>query len=177
MVRPASADDVASAIRRAARDGRRVAARGCGHSVFGRSQVDDGIVLDMRELRAVHDVRDDRVVAGAGASWREVVAATLPLGLIPPVLPDHLGPSVGGTLAVGGVGAGTARLGLVTDNVLDIDVVTGAGETVTCSPTGSPTCSTPCALGSGRSASSPGRRCVSSRPRAGSGGSCCTTPT
>ncbi len=138
VVRPASADDVAAAVRSAARDGRRIAARGCGHSVFGRSQADDGIVVDMRGLRAVHDVRDDRVVVGAGASWHEVVAATLPLGLTPPVLPDHLGPSVGGTLAVGGVGAGTARFGLVTDNVLEIDVVTGAGETVTCSPTASP---------------------------------------
>jgi cytokinin dehydrogenase len=54
--------------------------------------------------------------------------------LTPPVLADYLRLSVGGTLTVGGVGAMTARHGLQADNVLELDVVTGRGDLLTCSP-------------------------------------------
>lgn len=134
VVRAGSTDDVVAAVRRAAELGVALAARGCGHSVFGRSQAADGVVVDMRGMRAVHEVRDDRVVVEAGASWDEVLAATLPGDLAPPVLTDHLGLSVGGTLVVGGVGGGTSRFGLQSDNVLEMEVVTGAGDRTTCSP-------------------------------------------
>jgi FAD/FMN-containing dehydrogenase len=84
---PASAEDVAATVRWAAAAGRGFAAQGNRHSVFGRAQVRDGIVADMRRLRVVHDLRDDRVVADAGVTWRELLAATLPRGLVPPCFP------------------------------------------------------------------------------------------
>jgi FAD/FMN-containing dehydrogenase len=80
---------------------------------------------------------DDRARAPAaddGATWAEVLGVTLPQGRTPPVLPDYLGLSVGGTLSVGGVGGTTWRLGVVSDHVLELEVVTSRGETVTCSP-------------------------------------------
>jgi FAD/FMN-containing dehydrogenase len=46
--------------------------------VFGRGQAGDGIVADMRRLRTVHAIEDDRVVADAGATWREVLGAGSP---------------------------------------------------------------------------------------------------
>jgi cytokinin dehydrogenase len=131
---PASDEDVAATVRWAAAEGRRFAAQGNRHSVFGRAQAPDGIVADLRRLRAVHDLRDDRVLVDAGATWREVLAATLPRGLAPPVLPDYLDLSVGGTLVVGGVGSRTWRSGVVSDNLLELRVVTGRGERVGCSP-------------------------------------------
>jgi cytokinin dehydrogenase len=63
-----------------------------------------------------------------------VLAATLRQGLAPPVLTDYLELSVGGTLVVGGIGGTTSQYGMQSDNVLDLDVVTGTGEKVTCSP-------------------------------------------
>ena len=54
----------------------------------------------MGRLRTIHAVQRDRVVVDAGATWREVVEATLPHGRTPPVLTDYLDLSVGGTLAV-----------------------------------------------------------------------------
>jgi cytokinin dehydrogenase len=72
------------------------------------------------------------VVVDAGATWSEVVAVTLQDGLTPPVLPDYLDLSVGGTLVVGGIGGTTAACGSVSDNVLALEVVTGHGETVLC---------------------------------------------
>lgn len=106
--------------------------------MFGRAQVRDGVVADMGRLRTVHAVEPDRVVVDAGATLREVLAATLPRGLAPPGLPDYLDLSVGGTLVVGGVGSAISRFGVLTDNVLELQVVTGRGERLTCSPTSNP---------------------------------------
>jgi cytokinin dehydrogenase len=131
---PGSAHDVATVVEWANRRGQQVAPQGQSHSVYGRAQVADGIVIDMSQLRTVHDVEADRVVVDAGATWSEVLAATLPRGLVPPVLTDYLQLSVGGTLVVGGVGATTTRHGVQSDNVIELDVVTGAGEQTTCSP-------------------------------------------
>ena len=86
----------------------------------------------------MHAVEPDRVVVDAGATLREVLAATLPRGLAPPGLPDYLDLSVGGVLVVGGVGSAISRSGVLTDNVLELRVVTGRGERLTCSPTSDP---------------------------------------
>ncbi len=101
--------------------------------MYSRAQVRAGIVIDMTRLSTVHVVQNDRVVVDAGAKWSEVLSATLPQGLTPPVLTDYLELSVGGTLAVGGIGATTSRFDMQRDNVLELDVVTGTGEKVTCS--------------------------------------------
>jgi cytokinin dehydrogenase len=135
---PASEQDVAAAVRWAAEHGCTFAAQGGRHSVFGRGQAGDGIVADMRRLRTVHAIEDDRVVADAGATWREVLAATLSRGLAPPGLPDYLDLSVGGTLVVGGVGSGISRFGVLSDNALGLQVVTGSGERLVSSPTRDP---------------------------------------
>jgi FAD/FMN-containing dehydrogenase len=130
---PDAPSDVATAIRWAAERGRGFAAQGSRHSVYGRAQVADGLVADMTRLRTVHPVDGNEVAVDAGATWRQVLTATLPHGLAPPVLPDHLDLTVGGTLAVGGVGGGIARYGVVTDNVVELAVVTGRGVEATCS--------------------------------------------
>jgi cytokinin dehydrogenase len=137
-VLPTSDEDVAAAVRWAAEQGRTFAAQGQRHSVFGRAQVRDGIVADMGRLRTVHSVEPDRVVVDAGATLRQVLAATLPLGLAPPGIPDYLDLSVGGILVVGGVGSAISRFGVLTDNVFELQVVTGGGERLTCSPTRNP---------------------------------------
>ena len=130
---PASDQDVAATIRWAAGRGQTIAPQGRSHSVFGRSQAQGGIVIDMTRLQTVRSVGRDRVVVDAGATWSQVLAATLPQGLTPPVLTDYLELSVGGTIIVGGVGGMTSRHGVQADNVLEMDVITGSGEKITCS--------------------------------------------
>ena len=131
---PGSEQDVATIIRWAGGLRRKIAPQGQRHSVYGRAQARDGIVIDMTQLRAIHQVQNDKVVVGAGAKWSAVLAATLPRGLAPPVLTDYLELSVGGTLVVGGVGSMTSRYGMQSDHVLELDVITGRGEKITCSP-------------------------------------------
>jgi cytokinin dehydrogenase len=130
---PGSADDVAKTILWTAARGGRFAPQGQRHSTFGRSQVPGGIVADMSALRSIGPVEDDRVVVEAGATWSDVLRATLAQGKTPPVLTDYLELSVGGTLIVGGVGGTTSAFGVQSDNVIDMEVVTGEGKKVTCS--------------------------------------------
>ena len=101
---PGSADDVAKTIRWTAPRGGRFAPQGQRHSTFGRSQVPGGIVADMSTLRNIGPVDGDRVVVEAGATWSDVLRATLAQGKTPPVLTDYLELSVGGTLIVGEIG-------------------------------------------------------------------------
>lgn len=127
VVRPETAGEVAAVLRRATGP---VVPRGCGHSTSGQSQSDGGILLDMRGLRAVGEVRPDRVTVEAGATWREVLDATLPHGLTPPVLTDYLDLTVGGTLTIGGIGGTSHRYGKQTDNVLGMEVADPGGVIV-----------------------------------------------
>src|SRR5262245_1649026 len=133
VLKPTSIADIVQLMRWAGSQGLQVAARGQGHSTFGRAMTQGGVVVDMRALSALHQVRSDRIVVEAGATWSSVVDATLPHGLTPPVLTNYLELSVGGTLAVGGIGGTTSRYGMQTDHVLALKVVTGDGRELTCS--------------------------------------------
>ncbi|QFU92922.1 FAD-binding protein [Amycolatopsis sp. YIM 10] len=134
VVRPASLADISAAITFAAEHGLPVSARGAGHSPFGQEQAEGGIVLDMGSLPPVREVSGTEAVVDAGARWREVLDLTLPLGLTPPVLTDYLELTVGGTLVVGGIGGAAHHHGTQTDNVTELEVVTGTGEVRTCRP-------------------------------------------
>jgi cytokinin dehydrogenase len=138
VLRPASSADIASLMRWAKGQGVKVAARGQGHSIYGRALVENGIVVDMSAMSSIRDIKHDRVVVDAGASWKDLLDATLAQGLTPPVLTNYLGLSVGGTIAVGGIGAASSRHGMQTDNVIALDVVTGEGNELSCSATENP---------------------------------------
>jgi cytokinin dehydrogenase len=130
-----SAEEVAEVIAVARSGGWPVTPRGQAHSQSGQSTSDGGIVLDTAGLGWIGEI-DERamtVSCGGGALWRDVVDATLERGLIPPVLTNHLGVSVGGTLSVAGLGVTSFRYGTQADNVEELEVVTGRGELVTCS--------------------------------------------
>ena len=134
VYRPTSASDIASVVRWAKDCRLKVAARGQGHSTFGRPMVDGGVVVDMGALAGIESVQPDRIVVGAGATWSAVIEAALAQGKTPPVLTSFIELSVGGTIAVGGIGPASHVHGMQTDNVLALEVVTGKGEVKTCSP-------------------------------------------
>lgn len=135
VLKPVSVADIAEIMRWAGSQDLKVAARGQGHSTYGRAMVDGGVVLDMSAMDGIHFVHSDRITVEAGATWSKVLAATLQRGLTPPVLTSYLELSVGGTLAVGGIGGTTFRYGMQTDNVIELSVVTADGRELTCSPT------------------------------------------
>ena len=133
MVRARTAEDIVRVIAYANGRHIKVAMRGQGHSLSGQSLIEDGIVIDSSALNAVECTSDDTLDAEAGALWGDVARAGLARGRLPPVMPDAMMLSVGGTLSVGGMGETGFRCGAQVDHVRALDVVTGAGQLVTCS--------------------------------------------
>ncbi|XP_047074136.1 cytokinin dehydrogenase 10-like [Lolium rigidum] len=119
-----------------------VAPRGKGHSSRGQALASGGIVVDMSSLtRGDHDHRvtvsvDGMYVdVGGEQLWINVLRATLEHGLAPRVWTDYLRITVGGTLSNAGIGGQVFRHGPQISNVQELDVVTGTGDMITCSPT------------------------------------------
>ncbi len=142
VLRPGSVADIAAMIGFARRHRLSLAVNGQGstagppesHSNYGQALVDGGIAVDAKGLSTIHAVGDTVADVDAGVTWAELVAAAAAIGRTPPVLPDFLHLSIGGTLSVGGLGGTMQRHGAVVDTVREIDVVTGHGNVVTCSP-------------------------------------------
>ena len=133
VLRPGSVEDIVKMVRFAREHNIQVAGRGKGHTAFGQSQAGAGIVIDMSTLNQIHSIEQDAAVVDAGVVWRDLLLATVPVGLTPPVLTDYTRLTVGGTLSVGGVSGRSYVHGAQVDNVLELQVVTGEGELVTCS--------------------------------------------
>jgi len=66
--------------------------------------------------------------------YGELVDATLPMGVMPAVVPELMGITIGGALAGVGIESSSFRYGLVHETVLEFDMVTGSGEVVTARP-------------------------------------------
>ncbi|WNG45763.1 FAD-binding protein [Archangium minus] len=134
VIRPRSAEDIARVVRFARQEGMKVVARGMGQSTYGQAQVEGGLVIDMAQLHQLHALEPTSAWVDAGLLWRDLLRASLAHGRAPPVLTDYLLTTVGGTLAVGGIGTQSYRRGAQTDHVLELEVVDGHGNLVTCSP-------------------------------------------
>lgn len=134
VLRPGSVQDVVKMVRYANQHRLKIGMRGRAHSSQGNAQVEAGNFIDSRTLNAVKLVGADSADVEPGASWGHVCQVTLPKGLKPRVMPNSLELSVGGNLSNGGFGGGRGlNFGAVVDNALELDVVTGAGQLVTCS--------------------------------------------
>jgi cytokinin dehydrogenase len=138
MARARTAEDIGRVIAYANGSRIKVAMRGQGHSLYGQTLIDDGILIDSSALNAVEYISDDTLEAEAGALWSDVAKAGLAHRRLPPVMPDAMMLSVGGTLSVGGMGETGFRRGAQVDHVLALDVVTGTGQPVSCSATHEP---------------------------------------
>ncbi|WVZ79654.1 hypothetical protein U9M48_027209, partial [Paspalum notatum var. saurae] len=138
---PTSQADIAALIRLSLSQPRpfTVAPRGQGHSARGQALAPGGVVVDMRSLADNGTImsvsaKERWVDAGGEQLWIDVLHATLEHGLAPRVWTDYLRITVGGTLSNGGIGGQAFRHGPQISNVHELDVVTGTGEMITCSP-------------------------------------------
>src|SRR3954467_10784681 len=138
IARCAGPEDVHAAIDFARETGTPTAVRSGGHSVAGMSSVDDGLVIDVRELKdAFVDPEASTIRCGAGLTWAEFDAATQLHGLA----------TTGGRVSTTGVagltlGGGSGWLerkhGLSCDNLIAVELVTASGEHVRASETEHP---------------------------------------
>ncbi len=135
VLRPADTSDVVAAVRFCNRAGIPLAARGHAHSAGGQMMVRGGLVLDMKSMGRILQITDDWMEVEGGIAWSDVLRAAIERGRTPPVVTDWLSVSVGGTVSMGGFGFMSFHRGTQMDHLLELEVVTGAGERHMCSPT------------------------------------------
>jgi FAD/FMN-containing dehydrogenase len=129
---------VAAAVRRLA-DGHQHAHidKGGVHHVvpLPRDRRFSGRSVDVSGLNRVLEIDAEgrRCVAEPGVTFADAVRATLPHGLVPAVVPELEGITLGGAVAGCSVESGSFRHGGFHDTCLEYEVVTGAGEVLTCS--------------------------------------------
>ncbi|PKA48103.1 Cytokinin dehydrogenase 3 [Apostasia shenzhenica] len=119
-----------------------VAARGAGHSIHGQAQALDGIVIEMESLPPAIEIR--KLIHGeegfsyadvsGGTLWVDLLEEALKFGLAPRSWTDYLYLTIGGTLSNAGISGQTYKYGPQISNVLQLEVVTGKGELLACSP-------------------------------------------
>jgi FAD/FMN-containing dehydrogenase len=130
IARCADEDDVAAALRFAHEHELSLAVRGGGHNVAGTAVVDDGLVIDLSEMRDVHlDPSGRTVHVRGGATWGEVDRVTAPLGLATTggVVSET---GVAGLALSGGVSHQRRRDGMTVDNLVSAEVVLADGRRV-----------------------------------------------
>src|SRR3990167_8617716 len=115
----------------------KVTCRGKGNSAYGQSQVEGGVIIDLKNLDASMQFTNENtaVTVPAYKTWQEVTDFTLHLDKTVPVTVDNLDLSIGGTLSFGAIGGASYRNGSGADNIISLDVVTIDGERHTCSAT------------------------------------------
>ncbi|MYR07861.1 FAD-binding protein [Gordonia sp. SID5947] len=93
--------------------------------------------LDVSGLARVISVDPDAKTADVAGmcTYEDLVAATLPYGLAPKVVPQLKTITLGGAVTGLGIESTSFRNGLPHESVLEIDILTGDGEIITATPT------------------------------------------
>jgi FAD/FMN-containing dehydrogenase len=123
IVRCTGTADVVAAVRFARSEGVPIAVRGGAHSVAGFSTCDDGLVLDLTQMSAVHvDASAGRARAQGGTTWKQFDRETQLFGLATTGgLVSSTG--LGGFTLGGGIGHLVRKCGLTCDNLISAEVV------------------------------------------------------
>ncbi|MDQ4117176.1 MAG: FAD-dependent oxidoreductase, partial [Actinomycetota bacterium] len=133
IARCADTADAVAAVRVAQQQRPRVSIRGGGHQVAGSAVCDDGLVIDLSAMTAVHvDPVARTVRAQAGATWADVDRVTQLFGLATPGGEVSQTGIAGFTLG-GGMGVLQRAHGLACDNLRSLEIVTADGVVRTAS--------------------------------------------
>ena len=128
IVRAASAEDVALVVDVARIHDLEVAVRSGGHSGAAHSTIDDGLVLDLRDLDSLEiDVEGRTAWAGAGLTAGAYTTAVGAHGLATG-FGDTGSVGLGGITLGGGVGYLGRKHGLTIDSLLAAELVTADGR-------------------------------------------------
>jgi FAD/FMN-containing dehydrogenase len=133
IARCASADDVIQAVTFGRQENLLIAVRGTGHNVAGYAVCDDGLVIDLSQMKAVTvDPAARTVCVEAGCNWGEVNDALQPHGLA--VTGGFVSVTgVSGLTLGGGLGWLVRKHGLALDNLLSATAVLADGRFVVAS--------------------------------------------
>lgn len=123
--------DVVAAVKWGRASGLPVSVRGGGHNAAGLGVCDDGLVIDLSEMKGIRvDPAAKTVRVEGGCTWGEVDQETHKFGM---ATPSGIVSSTGvaGMTLGGGTGYLTRKYGLTIDNLLAADMVLADGSIVT----------------------------------------------
>jgi len=119
--------DVVTALAWARRNQIAVRVRSGGHCLEGWNSVDDGVVIDVSEMKsAAVDAAAGTATVGAGLNQLETVTVLGAAGVAAPTGTEGTVGLVGATLG-GGFGLLTRAFGMASDNLLAAEVVVASG--------------------------------------------------
>ena len=132
VVRPATTDELAAAVRLSVGDGLKVKAIGAGHS-FTPAAVAEGTRVDLGRMTSlIHvDTAAKRVTVQAGMTIAALNAILAQHGLAMPNLGDIDVQTISGALATGTHGTGAAY-GCLSTFIAGLELVTATGEVIHC---------------------------------------------
>ncbi len=133
---PGSVSDIQKMIKYCGENSIKTATN-CGkNSVYGQTLVDSGLVIDGRSLDTIHSISASGADVDGGVLWMDLIKSAFTKGLTPAAITGYTQLGVAGTLSIGGLNAITSnRLVGQVDQLQKLEVVTGTGELVECSPT------------------------------------------
>ena len=138
IVRCATTSDIVLAVDFARNHGLPLAVRGGGHNIAGSALCDDGIVIDLSQMKAARlDPGARLVTIEGGATLADLDAITQTHGLATPVGINST-TGIGGLTLGGGFGWLSRKYGMSIDNLESAEVVTAAGEVLRASATEHP---------------------------------------
>jgi FAD/FMN-containing dehydrogenase len=128
IVLVSNAQDIQATLDFAKRNGVKLAVRSGGHSAAGYGVIDDGIVVDLRNLKQIKIDPETRTVSvESGATAGQVTDELAKHGLVVG-FGDTGSVGVGGITTSGGVGYLVRKFGLAIDNLLAVEIVTADGS-------------------------------------------------
>ncbi len=128
IARVANAADVAAVVNVAREHGLELAVRSGGHDGAGHSSTEGGVVIDLRDMKAIEiDAQTRTAWAETGLTAAEVVTAAAAQGLVIG-FGDTGTVGIGGITVGGGIGYLVRKHGMTIDNVLAAEIVTADGD-------------------------------------------------
>ena len=128
IARCTGVSDVVDAIKLGVDTGLEISVRGGGHNVGGRAVCDDGLMIDLSNMKGIYvDPQARTVRVQAGVTWNELNRETQLHGLATTGgMVSTTG--VAGLTLGGGIGWLMGKYGLAIDNLLSVELVTAAGD-------------------------------------------------
>ncbi|MFD5799304.1 D-arabinono-1,4-lactone oxidase [Streptomyces diastatochromogenes] len=136
QVEPASVDELAAAVRKAAEDGLKVKAVGTGHS-FTSIAATDGVLIRPQLLAGIRDIDRNAmtVTVEAGTPLKRLNAALAREGLSLTNMGDIMEQTVSGATSTGTHGTGRESASIAAQ-IKALELVTADGSVLTCSEKG-----------------------------------------
>ena len=130
QISPRSEQDVVEIVKHSVNTGTKLRFRAQGHSLNGASlpNEDEALVVS-HQLQSIHFDSPGSVRVGSGVVLWTLQDILNKVGFALPMFNDgYPGPTVGGYIAAGGIGPGSAEYGGFWNNVISVKIVNGLGK-------------------------------------------------